>query len=123
MYHQRNSSRKAMIRANGALRCFFDEKHGSVLFVSRSSFFSESEPCLKETVHPLLNTLTCWWPSPWRVGPYAREASGRESRSCATSGAPPSCGQCPFFGRSERSEVGKASCKERATPVFTIGLR
>src|SRR5216683_5635045 len=48
----------------------------------------------------------------WRVRPYAREAAGSESRSCATSGAPPSWGQCPFFGRSQRSEVGKASCKE-----------
>jgi hypothetical protein len=44
--------------------------------------------------------------------------SGIESRSCATSGAPPSWGQCPFIGRSARSEVGRASCKERATPGF-----
>ncbi len=55
---------------------------------------------------------------PWRVRLYAGVAAGRESRSCATSGAPSSWGQCPFFGRSERSEVGKASCKERATPGF-----
>src|SRR2546430_5047844 len=87
---------------------------------SKIEMHSERYSCLfslisKETAHPLLNTLTRWWPSPWRVRLYAGVAAGRESSSCATSEAPSSWGQCPFFGGSERSEVGKASCKERAT--------
>src|SRR5713101_4096384 len=76
----------------------------------RSPLVQHRTASCQEMAHPLLNTFTCWWPSPWRVRPYAREAAGSESSSCATSEAPPSWGQCPFFGRSQRSDVGKASC-------------
>ena len=107
--------------AKNAEMCHIIESNDNQGYLScKIEMHSERYSCLfslisKETAHPLLNTLTRWWPSPWRVRLYAGVAAGRESSSCATSGAPSSWGQCPFFGGSERSEVGKASCKERAT--------
>jgi len=101
--------------AKNAEMCHIIESNDNQGYLScKIEMHSERYSCLfslisKETAHPLLNTLTRWWPSPWRVRLYAGVAAGRESRSCATSGAPSSWGQCPFFGRSERSEVGKAS--------------